>query len=270
MPQQRQRRCAMSGAAVAAEVAPVPSASASTEDEKDQAAEESTNPLPIKEQLKFKPMYTFPEGAIRYKAELQFEPTLPYPGVIVPGLNVEGLWSVARLQLTGESLENAKGTAGGLEDLNFVDLAAYRWGSVTLAAGGATVFPLATSSPLGQGKWQVGPAVAFDFLPVPSLRIAALGQGLWSVAGSSASPTLAYATVQPFVTVRLPAALILSSDATMNFYWAGGSTTVPVNLGFGHAFSQWFVGTIKCQVTVAGPASDVGTIKGEVDLTFLP
>jgi hypothetical protein len=260
----------MSGAAVAADVAPVPSASASTEDEKDQAAEESTNPLPIKEQLKFKPMYTFPEGATRYKAELQFEPTLPYPGVIIPGLDVEELWSVARLQLTGESLQNANGTAGGLEDLNFVDLAATRWGSLTLAAGGATVFPLATSTQLGKGKWQVGPAVAFDFVPMPALRVAALTQGLWSVAGSSASPTLAYATVQPFITVRLPAALILSSDATMNFYWAGGSTTVPVNLGFGHAFSKWFVGTIKCQVTVAGPASDVGTIKGEVDLTFLP
>ena len=128
----------MGGVAVVADVAPIPVASASTQDEEDQSAEESTNPLPIKEQLKFKPMYTFPEGATRYKAELQFEPTLPYPGVIVPGLDVEGLWSVARLQLTGESLQNANGTAGGLEDLNFVDLAAYRLGSLTLAAGGAT------------------------------------------------------------------------------------------------------------------------------------
>ncbi len=119
---------------------------------------------------------------------------------------------------------------------------------------------------LAQGKWQVGPAAAFDFLPVPALSIAALAKGLWSVAGSSASRTLAYATVQPFVTVHLPAALVLSSDDTMNFHWAGGSTTVPVNLGFGHAFSKGFVGTIKCQVTVAG--SDVGAIKGEVDLTF--
>jgi hypothetical protein len=149
-----------------------------------------------------------------------------------------------------------------------VDLAAYRWGSLTLGAGVASVFPLATSSQLGQGKWQVGPAAAFDFRPAQALRIAALAQGLWSVAGSSASPTLAYATVQPFISVHLPAGLFLSSDATMKFYWAGGSTTVPANLGFGHAFSKGFVGTIKCQVTVAG--SDTGAIEGEVDLTFLP
>jgi hypothetical protein len=258
----------MSGVALAADVASIPVASASTQDEREQVAKEATNPLPFKEQLKFKPMYTFPDGAIRYKAQLQFEPVLPYPGALVPGLELEGLWSVARLQLTGESLQNASGTAGGLEDLNFVDLAAHRWGSLTLGAGVASVFPLATSSQLGQGKWQVGPAAAFDFLPVPALRIAALAQGLWSVAGSSASPTLAYATVQPFITVHLPATLFLSSDATMNVYWAGGSTTVPVNLGFGHAFSKWFVGTIKCQVTVAG--SDTGAIEGEVDLTFLP
>jgi hypothetical protein len=186
------------------------------------AADEATNPLPIKRQLAFKPMYTFPNGATRYKAELQFEPILPYKGLLIPDLDVEGLWSVARIQLTGESLQNAMGTAGGLEDLDFVDVVAKRFGPLTLAAGGATVFPLATSTALGQGKWQVGPAVAYRWDPLAALKIASLVQGLWSVAGSSQSPNLAYVTVQPFVTVDLPAALFFSSDPTMKFYWAGG------------------------------------------------
>jgi hypothetical protein len=74
--------------------------------------------------------------------------------------------------------------------------------------------------------------------------------------------------VQPFITVHLPASLFLSSDDTMNFYWAGGSTTVPVNLGLGYSFTQHFVAVAKCGVTVAG--SEQGAIKGEVDLDFLP
>jgi hypothetical protein len=232
------------------------------------AAEEATTPLPSKEpqQLRLKTMYTFPHGATRYDAELRFEALLRYAGVLIPDLEVKGFWSVARVQITGESLENAGGTAGGLEDLNFADVAVSRIGPLALGAGFGTVFPLATSAELGDGKWQLGPALAMRIDPVPALHVAALGQALWSVAGSSQFPNLAYASVQPFVTAYLPAALFLSSDATAKFFWAGGRTTVPVNLGFGHAFSGHFVGTVKCQVTVAG--SDRGAIQGEVDLNF--
>jgi hypothetical protein len=240
----------------------------STPDEAAIAAGEATNPVATKEQLKFKPMYTFPHGATRYKAELQFEGVLPYPGVLIPDLALDGVWSIARIQVTGESLQDASGTAGGLEDLNFVDLVANRWGPLAVGVGFGSVFPLATSAELGDGKWQLGPAAALRLEGIPGLRISALAQGLWSVAGSSQFPNLAYATVQPFIHVILPVALFLSSDATMKFFWAGGSTTVPVNLGFGHAFSKHFVGTVKGQVTVAG--SDQGAIEGEVELNFQP
>ncbi len=235
---------------------------------REEAAGSANDPLPIKRHLHFKTMYTFPQGANRYEAELQFQPLLPYRGLFFPGLYVGDVFSVARIQITGVSLQNASGVAGGLEDLNVVDLGAAMFGPLLLGVGGATVFPLATSPQLGSGKWQVGPALAFRLDTVPALRIAALAQGLWSVAGSDQSPNLAYATVQPFLAVYLPASVFLSSDATMSFYWAGGSTTVPVNLGLGYAFSKYFVGVVKCDVTVAG--ANQGQLKGEVDLDFLP
>jgi hypothetical protein len=239
-----------------------------TVDEAETAAEQATDPVPTKEQLKFKPMYTFPNGATRYEAQLQFESILPYSGVLIPDLVLEGVWSIARIQITGESLQNAGRTAGGLKDLNFVDLVANRFGPLILAAGFGSVFPLATSAQLGDGEWQLGPAAALRVLGIPALHVAALAQALWSVAGSSLFPTVAYASLQPFITVHLPAALFLSTDATMKFFWGGGSTTIPVNLGFGHAFSQHFVGTIKGQVTVAGSGRD--EIQGEVELVFQP
>ena len=249
---------------------PIPSADTdgATDEDRSEATSEVTNPLPVKKQLRFKPMYTFPLGATRYKAELQVEAILPYAGLFFPGLDVAGAWSVARSQIVGESLQNAGGVAGGLEDFNFVDLGAMLFGPLSLGLGGATVFPLATSPQLGQGKWQVGPAAAFRVDPIPELKVSALAQALWSVAGSSQSPNLGYATVQPFLAVFLPASLFVSSDAQMSFYWAGGSTTVPVNLGFGHAFTKYFVAVLKCGVTVAGPQQ--GAIKGEFDLDFLP
>lgn len=231
--------------------------------------EDATSPLPTRAQLRFRPRYTFPNGALRYDAELQFEARLPYRGALIPDLDLWGLWSVVRVQVTGESFENAAGTFGGLQDLNFVDVAVKAVGPVLLGVGLGSVFPLATSPELGSGKWQLGPAVEGQFNPIPgTLRIAALTQALWSVAGSNQFPNLAYVSVQPFITWYLPAELFLVSDATMRFVWAGGPTTVPVNLGFGHAFSDHFVGTARCQVTLTGPLQ--GAIQGEIDLNFRP
>jgi hypothetical protein len=243
-------------------------ASADDAEDRSAAARTATNPLPYDEKLGFNPSYTFSHGDTQYRAELQFEPALPYDGLLIPGLHVDDIWSIARVQLTAESLQNTNGTASGFENLNFVDLAAYRCGTLTLGAGIATVFPMATSSELGPAKWQLGPAAGFHYAPAHVFSIAALSQALWSVAGSSEVAHQSYVTLQPFVTLHFGHGFVLSSDATMNFFWAGGSTTIPVDLGLGYAFSKGFVGVIKATRTVAG--QDEGTWKAELDLTFLP
>ena len=68
-----------------------------------EVADEANNPLPTHTQLQFKPSYTFPEGDTRYKAEMLFEPLLPYPAFLIPDLEVADFWSIARIQLTAES-----------------------------------------------------------------------------------------------------------------------------------------------------------------------
>lgn len=239
-----------------------------SEDAQDAASRAVTNPLPFVEQLKLSPSYTFSHGATRYRAELEFEPVLPYDGVLIPGLDVADVWSIVRLQLFAESLQNSNGTASGLENLSFVDVAARKFGTLTLGVGFGSVFPMATSSELGPAKWQLGPAAGFHYVPVRALSIAALAQALWSVAGSSEVSRQSYVTLQPFVTLHLGHGVHLKTDATMNFYWVGGSTTIPVDLGLGYAFSKHFVGTIKGTLTVAG--HDDGTWKAELELAFLP
>ena len=239
-----------------------------SDDERSTAAHAVTNPLPFAEQLKFIPSYTFSHDATRYRAELRFEPVLPYRGLWIPGLDVGDVWSIARFQLTAESLQNDSGTASGLENLNLVDLAARRFGEVTLGVGFGTVFPMATSPELGPAKWQLGPAVGFHDDVARILALGALVQVLWSAAGSSDVSRQSYATVQPFLALHVYAGLAITSDAPMSLYWAGGATSVPINLGLGYAFSKHFVGTAKGTVTVAGNGE--GEVKAELDLSFLP
>lgn len=224
--------------------------------------------LPRKTTLSFKPSYTFPNGSDRYKAELQFESILPYRGFWIPDLNVPGFWSIARVQLSAESTETENGTASGLGDLTLVDLVAHRAGPLNVGVGFATVFPMATSTALGQSKWQLGPALGFRIVGLSLVGISALVQNVYSVAGSSQSPAIAYVSVQPFFTVRLPEAFFLSTDATMYFYWAGGKSTVPVDLGFGRAFSEHFIGSLRGWYTLGG--ADKGAVKVQAVLGFIP
>jgi len=231
------------------------------------AIDEATTPLPIKTQIGFKPSYTFPNGDDRYKAELLFEPVLPYQGLLVPALEVPWFWSIARIQLSALSQQNGQGPASGFGDLTFTDLGARHVGPFDVGAGFATVFPMATNPALGQGKVQFGPAVGVR-LPGDPLNVAVLVQNFYSVAGSSQSPDVAYVTVQPFVTIHLPSDFFVTSDAPMAFYWRGKGSTVPVDLGFGRAFGEHFVGSAQFWDTLAD--SGHGNIKIRVVWNFQP
>ncbi len=94
-----------------------------------------------------------------------------------------------------------------------------------------------------------------------------LVDNVYSIAGSDESPNLAYwVTVQPFITLHLPATFFLSSDAEMDFYWHGGKSTVPVDLGLGRAFSERFIGALRLYYTVA--EANRGTFKVLAFLNF--
>jgi hypothetical protein len=224
-------------------------------------------------QLSFEPGYTFPNGATRYIAELLFQPILPYVGFFVPGLEVPEFRSVARVAVSGLSLEETSAggrssTASGLSDLDFVDAVVHKVGPLEAGIGFGTVFPLATSPMLGQGKWQLGPAVLLALLSIPHVQLGAVVQTLWSVAGDSQRSGLAYAAVQPVVALLLPDDCSVFTNETMDFYWEGSQTTVPLNLGFGHAFSDRFDGQVQGVYTAAG--ADKGSLQGILVLDFQP
>jgi hypothetical protein len=236
------------------------------------ANQQATNPVPTIAQLSFEPAYTFANGTTRYTAQLIFQAVLPYQGLLIPGLKVEGFRSVARVVLSGGSTEVLTGTGpvtgSGLSDLFFVDGVVHSIGPIELGAGFGSVLPMATHPLLGQGKLQVGPAVLLAALRIPHLQLAALAQGLWSVAGDSTRPALASVSVQPLIAVLLPADCSLFSNTPIAWYWKGPGTTVPVSLGFSHAFSTLFVGQLQGVYTVAGAGK--GAAQLIVLLNFQP
>jgi hypothetical protein len=233
----------------------------------DDVVDEATTPLPRRPQISFRPAYTFPNGQSRYKAELLFETILPYQGIFIPGTDTRGFWSVARLQLPALSQQSGDTVSQGLGDLRFTNLAGTRLGPLNLALGFASIFPMATDPALGQNKIQLGPAVGVR-LPVSFLNVAFLVQNLYSIAGDSQAPNLAYVTVQPFITLHLPADFFLSTDAQMTFAWRGGQGTVPVDLGLGRAFGDHFVGALQFWYTLA--EANQGDIRVRAVLDFEP
>jgi hypothetical protein len=257
------------GRPVCADAAPASQPTTATETAIARAIDQAQVPLPLpsRSQISIKPSYTFASGTLHYKSDLLFEPRLVYRAFLIPGLRVPGFWSIARIQLRGEGLQNVNGSFSGLTDLTLANVVAHRLGFLALAVGYATVFPTATAPALGQSKLQLGPAVAARVFGIPRLSLAALVEYFHSVAGSTQSPALAYVTVQPFIILHLPAAMFLSSDSAMTFYREGGRTTVPLNLGLGHAFGLDFELAVRVYYTVAG--ADRGTLKVEALLNFL-
>ena len=72
-------------------------------------------------------------------------------------------------------------------------------GKWILGAGPTFIFPTATSTFTGQGKWQAGPAVVVGYL-TDKFIVGAFPQQWWSFAGDSNRPHTSQMNLQPFAT----------------------------------------------------------------------
>jgi hypothetical protein len=232
------------------------------------ALKQATSPIPTTVQLDFQPMYTWANGATRYVAQLLFQPFLPYEGFFLPGLDVPGFRSIARLQLLAQSQQIGGVSASGLTDLQLVDGVVHNFGPLGVAGGFGTVFPMATSPALGMGKLQVGPALAVYLDALPFLTLGSFGGALWSVAGDSNRPATAWAFYEPLIQLNLPGKVSVFTEWQMNFFWEGGQSTVPINLAIAHDFNGHFVGALQAVYTVWG--QNQGAFQGVVVLNFQP
>jgi hypothetical protein len=124
----------------------------------------------------------------------------------------------------------------GLGDLSFTSLFFPFDGPphTKTGIGEALTLPTTSSSLLGQGKWQLGPAALVIYTGVRSLVVGALVENPISFAGESRRRDVNAMTLQPLIVKAFRGGYFVRTDPILNFDWErGGAATIPVNLALG-------------------------------------
>ena len=175
---------------------------------------------------------------------LNIQPVIPVH--LTPNWNLINrvILPVAWQPYTGSNPANASLGTFGLGDLNpTVFLSPAHPGKIIWGAGPAFVFPTATDSTLGQGKWSIGPS--FVVLAQPGhWTLGLLANNVWSFAGKSDRPTVNQFLAQYFINYNLSNGWYLTSAPIITANWAAPQAknvwTVPFGAGVGRIMRVGF------------------------------
>jgi hypothetical protein len=129
-----------------------------------------------------------------------------------------------------------EGSTSGMGDINpTVFLAPVNPGKLIWGVGPTFLFPTATQTLIGTGKWGIGPS-AVGLLQTKHWTVGALANNIWSYAGDSDRASINQFLLQYFVTYNLPKSWYLTSSPILTANWkaaSGDKWTVPFGGGFG-------------------------------------
>jgi hypothetical protein len=178
----------------------------------------------------------------------------PMPCVVLPGLNIKGVYTIFRIDLPAVALNTPKGFFGGLADTHIIDGAVIptKWGAIGFGFG--MIFPTATSQPLGFHQFQIGPGGGVSVWMIKNvLSFTVLAEQLFGVLGPQDRPLASVLAVEPSILMSLPLAFYIETQPIMTFDWnRGGNATIPVNLIVGHAFTSHFVTALEPEWIATG------------------
>lgn len=222
-----------------------PAEPAGTTPEKDAAAEEEIKELAKKAQnpianlisVPFQNNTNFGVGPVdRTQNVLNIQPVIP--------LSISKDWLVVTRTIVPVIYQPAPPQGGrgtfGLGDINPQFYFVPKTDShITWGVGPTFVFPTATDSVLGQGKWSIGPA-AVIVVTTEHLVFGAVANNVWSVAGDGNRANVSQLTFQPFINYNLDKGWYLVSSPILTANWeasGGDQWTVPFGGGFGRVFA---------------------------------
>jgi hypothetical protein len=196
---------------------------------------EVLDPIPKTSSITFQPTYVHRTDGT-YQAYVQLKPVI----VIESGIPL-----FTRIQWPVPEVDNEPGpTNAGVGDLTWLTLllvgSSKAWG--TLGMGPVLVFPTASHSEMGDGKYQAGPALGYINKAVPGWQFAFLLQQYFSFAGDSQRSSVNQLTLQPFVTKLLPDSWYVQTQPIITLDFVKNTSSVPVNLVVGKLFAgRWNV-----------------------------
>lgn len=172
---------------------------------------------------------------------LNIQPVLPFtfgdlniisrtiaPLIYLPGFSTDASDITSQTPLSGSHF--------GLGDINqslFFSPAHSEeliWG-----VGPAFSLPTATATPLGSGKFSMGPTAVALIMPKPWV-VGILARQLWSVAGPSDRSNVSQLLLQPFANYNLPEGWYLTSSPIITANWnatSGNRWNLPIGGGVG-------------------------------------
>jgi hypothetical protein len=143
------------------------------------------------------------------------------------------------------------GDVGGLGDITasfFLSPKDPGPGGLIWGAGPVFLLPTATDESLGAEKFGVGPT-AVGLVQQGPWTVGALGNHIWSVAGSENRADVSASLLQPFVSYNFGHGTSASLSVDSTYDWTNDQWTVPINLGVTQVFQ---IGTQAMSFQIGG------------------
>jgi len=197
--------------------------------------DEVLDPIPKTSSITLQPTYERRTDGT-YDAYVKFKPVI----VVESGLPL-----ASRIEWKIPEVDNENGpTNAGVGDLTWLTLfllgSSKTWG--TLGLGPVLVFPTASHSEMGDGKYQAGPSLGYINKAVPGWQFSFLLQQYLSFAGDPQRSRINQLTLQPFITKLLPDSWYVQTQPIITLDFVKGTSSVPVNLVVGKLFAgRWNV-----------------------------
>jgi hypothetical protein len=207
------------------------------EDETDKLAKAAQNPIANLISVPFQNNWNFGIGPYdRTQYLLNVQPVIP------ASLSPDWLL-VSRIItpiLSQPDVLSPNGSTFGLGDINpsFFFVPKKSANNLTWGVGPVFVFPTATASDLGAGKWSIGPTAVIVWTK-DKWVIGALANQVWSFAGDSDRQAVSQFLLQPFINYNLPKGWYLTTSPIITANWiadGGNQWTVPLGGGVGRLF----------------------------------
>jgi hypothetical protein len=204
----------------------------------DDLASSFTNPTKMLTSYQFNTWY-HPSfyGARGSGTEFLVRPVLPIPkSSLIP---VDQIMRIGFPVMGMPCFENGQKIPDGFADIQVFDLALFQISSdLTLAAGPIAVLPTATSPYTGQGRWQLGPAVAGVYTGIPKWQIGLLLQNPISLGPTDSSPSVNQMFYNIILTRHYERGWYVSYfGETGTTDWRSGNWTLPLSVNLGRVFN---------------------------------